>query len=264
MRFARFGKRLLFGCALALLAAGQPRQSPAAAAPIQLGRGEVLLKCPAECSVPITITSVLSIRSASGQKAQVDWRLGAVPSDLKVNSVSVVAEVTLEDGAVLDGSISVKPSITSVTVPVRGGFLNLNKGKGEGVKKVKATVHVTSFFKEELAQPQNIKVARGGEVFVEERRGALFADEVKVTWDFLDWPCDTVRGFEIEVSVEPRRLVSNDVVRGTAATAERSKVFRLNGLAQRKDNFTINARVRPLNRQPITCSAIKSVTIGPR
>jgi hypothetical protein len=220
--------------------------------PTQSGRVET--SCPAECRIPITITLIRNILSEEGRKVRVDWRLSDIPSDLRVIKISVVANATLEGGAALDGTVSVSPSARSATVPIKGGFLSLNKGRSDDVKETKVIVSVISNLKEELGQPRNIKIRTAKDPVVSPNV-PLLDNSVEVTWDLENRPCDTLTGFEVELFVNPRRIGSDDVVkkRSFSRTGRKMLIF-VKGLGKRQDNPTITARVLATGRSPIICS----------
>ncbi|MGH9839164.1 MAG: hypothetical protein ACREEM_10300, partial [Blastocatellia bacterium] len=207
---------------------------------------QVRAACLSGCGIPITITGIQNIQSNEGRKVKVDWRLGEIPRDLKVSGVSVFAEVTLEKGKVLDGAAFVNLSTTSATVPVKGGFLNLNKGGRDDVKDVKVTVSVISNLKEEVARPRNVS-----------SRFSADGLGVDVTWEFTKLPCDTATEFEVEATLKPNNLLSDDHAKERVPISARKAFIRLRGLKLRPSVREIEELVRPVGRSSIICSVTR-------
>jgi hypothetical protein len=197
-------------------------------------------------------TGIENILSVEGRKVKVDWRLGEIPRDLKVSGVSVFVEATLENNKVLDGTAFVNLSTTSATVLVKGGFLNLNQGRREKIKKTRVTGSVISNFDEELQRGQatNIK-----EVTTDDSDGV----NVEVTWDFEKQACDTATHFEVEVIANPVNAITN--MRGAEKVfiGRRRTVVRIRGINLRRHAFNdLRARVKPIGRSSIICSDSKT------
>ncbi len=222
----------------------------AAPLPIQISSAQVRAECPAGCRIPITITGIQNINSNEGRKVKVDWTVGQIPGDLKVSGVSIFAEVTLENDKVLDGSSFVSLSTTSATVAVKGGLLNLNKGKRDDAKRIKVTVSVISNLKEELARPRNVSSR-----FSADGRG------MDVTWEFTKLPCDTATEFEVEVTLKPNNLLSDDHAIERVPISARKAFVRLRGLKLRPGVRDSEEQVRPVGRSSIICSASRTFNL---
>ncbi len=212
--------------------------------PPQIFGAELNGVCPSGCSIPITINSVENLLTTDGRKVKVNWQVGQVPGDLKVTGVSVGVQVTLDNDKVLDGVASVSLSTTSVTIPVKGGLLNLNKGRREEVKKTKVTVTVLSNLKDGLGRAQNIqtRIADGG---------------IDVSWDFTKLACDTAKEFEVVVKQKPFTVTGNRGKEKVPISAR--KVFvRIIGSNLRPSVEDIQATVTPIGRSSVICSANKT------
>ncbi|MGE0129929.1 MAG: hypothetical protein AB7U82_17745 [Blastocatellales bacterium] len=219
-------------------------EEAAALAPPQIFGAELNGVCPSGCSVPITINSVENLLTTDGRKVKVNFQVGQIPGDLKVSGVSASAQVTLDNNKVLEGVASAGVSSSSVTIAVKGGLLNLNKGRREEVKKTKVTVTVISNLKSGLGRAQNIetRVADGGE---------------DVSWDFTKLPCDTAKEFEVEVKLKPFTVTGNRGKERVLISAR--KVFvRIIGSNLRPGVRDIVATVTPIGRSSIICSATKT------
>jgi hypothetical protein len=219
-----------------------PAEEAAALTPIQLGQAQVRAECPSGCNIPITITDIQNIDSNEGRKVKVSWNLGQISSDLKVSGVSVFAQVRLDNDKVLDGTAFVSVSTTTATIPVRGGFLDLNKGKRRAAKNIKVTVSVISNFKEELDRVRNITTR-------------IVDNGVIVSWEFTNRPCDTAQEFEVEVKENPLHGKER------ASLSARSVLVKILGSNFHPDDRGIEATVTPIGRTSIICSASKSFNI---
>jgi hypothetical protein len=242
-RGLRLGFPLAFALLMGWLLLSAPGHQSAAPATPQIFGAELNGVCPSGCSVPITINSVENLLTSDGRKVKVSWQVGQVPGDLKVAGVSVGVQVTLDNDKVLDGVASVGATTTSVTIPVKGGLLNLNKGRREEVKKTKVTVTVISNLKDGLGRAQNVKhsLANGG---------------VNVTWEFTKLACDTAKEFEVEVKLRPITVTGNRG-REKVPISSRGTFVRVIGMELRP-GFNVEATVTPIGRLSVICSATKT------
>ncbi|HZS03486.1 MAG TPA: hypothetical protein VFD58_01310 [Blastocatellia bacterium] len=251
----KHGSSLVYGgLLLALLAVCCPAQTVGGSSSI--AGAELSGACPADCQITGTISNIVSRQTADGREIDVSWQISNVPGDLKLKNVSVIVKVQLESGKTLDGSLFVGTALGGqTTIPVKGGFLGLNKGRREKATAITAKLAAFADLKNPNSPAINVLSTK-----VNGEKG----DHVDVLWEVGPIsPCDTTTGFEVEVEAETRL---GTTLHGSVTKPRnfRLATVSLKGLGRRvtSELKNIRATVKFAGRTGTICVTSKTIPVA--